>query len=275
MKISAVQFPVDSALGFDRFLEKNLNYFQQAVQNKSQLCLFPELASLDLIDFKKQLASQWQSLQEQDLFQKYIQIFKNLSTENNISVLGSSFPVIENNQIYNVAPMIFPDGKVILQKKIFLTPGEVEWNWSHGHQLHKFDFMGLKTCILICHDSEFPQISESLSRENVDLLLVPSMTENHSGLERVRFCSQARAIEHHCYAVVTGTTGVQKKDYTGQACLLTPRNLHFADLPEQIGRYNEAQVVHFNLDLDLLKKSKALSDTIFPCRDQRERRLTL
>ena len=49
--------------------------------------------------------------------------------------------------------------------------------------------------ILICHDSEFPQLSTKLLELKPQVIFVPSQTDGEFGRERVRATSRARAID--------------------------------------------------------------------------------
>jgi len=58
-------------------------------------------------------------------------------------------------------------------------------------------------------------------------------TDNKQGYQRVRFCSQARAIENQCYVVMSGNvgniTGIANMDMNyAQSCVLTPCDFPFA-----------------------------------------------
>lgn len=274
LKISLVQYPTDNFISFDQFIEKHDAWIEKAAAEKPDLLIFPELASLDLVDFKSPLDHQWETIGT-GLAEKYFSYIKSQAQKRGFWILGSSFPVKKFDGFYNVAPLYSPQGFEVLQDKIFLTPEEKnEWRWHSGHELHTFYFKGAKTCILICHDSEFPVISQKLSEIQPEILLVPSMTGDQAGVHRVRWCSQSRAIEHHCFAVVTGITdeGPGTREYVGQAALCTPQNPYF---PTEValGPLNKEALISYTLDMDLLKKTRADRDLVFPTRDQLARDL--
>ncbi|MDN3719096.1 hypothetical protein QW131_07430 [Roseibium salinum] len=64
--------------------------------------------------------------------------------------------------------------------------------------------------ILVCLDVEMPALSSLLARQDLDLLLVPSMTEKPSGYHRVFGCAKARAVELMCAVGVCGVVGASK-----------------------------------------------------------------
>lgn len=109
-----------------------------------------------------------------------------------------------NRHLYNRA-IIFTDGRVLHQDKLFLTPWEHEFR--AGKELYVFEMQGLRVAVVICLDIEVPEISSRLRGLNIDLLLVPSATETIYGSERVTRCASARAIELGCAVVVCPLVG--------------------------------------------------------------------
>jgi predicted amidohydrolase len=100
--------------------------------------------------------------------------------------------------IVNRAHLLLPDGRVIAQDKLCLTPLEknpLGWHLSRGDRIHIVNWRGLRLAILICLDIELPAVSARLAPHDVDLVLVPSMTQTLAGYNRVFSCARARATE--------------------------------------------------------------------------------
>lgn len=98
----------------------------------------------------------------------------------------------------NRALLILPDGRIAKHDKLVLTPSEKDpaaWNLATGETIEIVEWRGLKMATLICLDVEMPALSSLLAPQNLDLLLVPSMTGKLSGYSRVFGCAKARAIE--------------------------------------------------------------------------------
>ena len=64
-----------------------------------------------------------------------------------------------------------------------------------------------KIGILICYDSEFPELPRLLREQGMQLLFVPYMTDLQTGYHRVRYCAHARAIENEIYVAIAGSVG--------------------------------------------------------------------
>src|SRR3546814_12125368 len=61
--------------------------------------------------------------------------------------------------------------------------------------------------VLICYDSEFPELGRRLVDEGARIIFVPFCTDNRQGYMRVRYCAQARAVENQCFVVMWGNVG--------------------------------------------------------------------
>ncbi|MEX0760498.1 MAG: nitrilase-related carbon-nitrogen hydrolase, partial [Tistlia sp.] len=95
----------------------------------------------------------------------------------------------------NRAHLLLPDGRLLRQDKLCLTPGEKDpagWNLSTGDEVRIVEWRGVRLATLICLDVEMPALSSLLAPLDLDLLLVPSMTSKLSGYSRVFDCAKAR-----------------------------------------------------------------------------------
>src|SRR5690606_26365728 len=100
-------------------------------------------------------------------------------------IVSGSFQRMVDGEILNTAIFSNKNGEITLQDKLFLTPWEGKQGWSNGKKLHFIDVNGVKAVILICHDSEFPLISQAISKATPELIIVPSMTDDLYGYNRV------------------------------------------------------------------------------------------
>jgi predicted amidohydrolase len=71
------------------------------------------------------------------------------------------------------------------------------------------------------------------AKKGAQLIFVPVNTDTRTGYMRVRHCAQARCIENHVYAILSGCTGnlpqVENADiHYAQSCILTPVDSAFA-----------------------------------------------
>jgi len=275
-RVAAVQYPVLNGRGRTGFLQQLGHFVEKAKKHGARLIVFPELSVMDLVESRDGVASDQAKLARiaredtPEIFKAVIQ----LSRESGVAILAGSFPrqvqdVSGAAQIRNTAFLAFPDGKQILQDKLFLTPDEVAWGWQPGDELRVFEAPWGRTAILICYDSQFPSLSNQVAAFKPEVLLVPSMTGT-KGLERVRWTSQARAVEHHAYVVVAGAVNGKGDRYAAQAEIVTPQEEGFPGVMAT-GSLNQEAIVYGDLDLTLLRKSRDLTG-LYSTRDQAARK---
>ena len=121
-----------------------------------------------------------------------------------------------------------------MQEKLHPTPAERRW-WNikggEGATIIPTDCGPIG--VMICYDSEFPELARHLVDQGAVLLFVPFCTDERRGYLRVRYCSQARAIENQCYVVLSGVVGnlpnVENMDiHYAESCILTPSDFAFS-----------------------------------------------
>ncbi len=279
LRVSAVQYAVNGGSSISWLLERIEGFVEQAVRARSDIVVFPELFALDMLPAKPSditAAEEARLLRgiAAELNRGYFEFIGKLSGSLGVSILAGSVPRLEGDQIFNTACLAIPGsgGGLHFQDKVFLTYVERNlWNWSPGRELRRISAPWGRTVIPICYDVEVPGLSSELARFQPEVFLVPSCTEAIYGFERVKRTSQARAVEHFAYVVNVGTVGGgtgtpgMSAQY-GQANAYTPVEPGFAmTLPG--GPLNHEAIVHFDLDLDQLRKTR-LNVRAFPARDQ-------
>ena len=158
-----------------------------------------------------------------------------LAVRYNINIIGGSHPSLDaDGNIKNVGYAFLRDGAVHRQEKIHPTPDEVYWwNIKGGNKIGAINTDCGPIGILICYDSEFPELARHLVDQGAMILFVPFCTDERRGYLRVRYCCQARAVENQCYVVMSGLVGnlpdVENMDiHYAESCILTPSDMAFA-----------------------------------------------
>jgi predicted amidohydrolase/GNAT superfamily N-acetyltransferase len=190
-------------------LMEQAEYFIDAVSGyRSDFALFPEF-------FNAPLMAENNHLKEADAIrelarhtEEIVQKFSELSISYNINIITGSMPEIKDDRLYNVGYLCRRDGSVERYEKIHVTPDEAKvWGMQGGNQVKTFDTDCGKIGVLICYDSEFPELSRLMAEDGMEILFVPFLTDTQNGYSRVRHCSQARAIENECYVAIAGSVG--------------------------------------------------------------------
>lgn len=236
IRIGTVQFMQRKVSSFDEFIEY-VRYFVDVVADyKGDFVVFPELFTLQLLSIENQQLSPQESI---EALTKYTPMFKDAMREMalryNINIIGGSHPTrVESGRVENIAYVFLRDGSVHEQAKLHPTPNEEYWwNIEGGNDLNAIDTDCGPIGVLICYDSEFPELGRYLADQGIQILFVPFCTDERQSYLRVRYCCQARAVENQYYVVMSGNVGnlpnVANMDIQyAQSCILTPCDFPFA-----------------------------------------------
>ncbi|MEZ4938207.1 MAG: bifunctional GNAT family N-acetyltransferase/carbon-nitrogen hydrolase family protein [Crocinitomicaceae bacterium] len=243
-------------------LMQQAEYFIDAVSGyRSDFALFPEFFNAPLMAKNNHL-SEPEAIRELSTHtSEIVQIFSNLSISYNINIIAGSMPEMRNGKLYNVGYLCKRDGTVERYEKIHVTPDEAKvWGMQGGNDIKVFDTDCGKIGILICYDSEFPELSRLLADEGMDILFVPFLTDTQNGYSRVRHCAQARAIENECYVAIAGSVGnlpnVHNMDIQfAQSMVFTPCDFAFpTNGIKAEATPNSEMILIADVDIDLLRE---------------------
>ena len=236
VRIGSVQYLQRRVSSFKEFLSI-VEYFVDVVADyKGDFVVFPELFALQLLSIEDQELTPLESI---EALTKYTPDFKqalrDMALRYNINIIGGSHPTImANGRVENIAYIFLRDGTVHEQPKIHPTPNEVYWwNIEGGDSLKAIETDCGPIGVLVCYDSEFPELSRHLTDQGISILFVPFCTDERQSYLRVRYCCQARAVENQIYVVMSGNVGnlpnVHNMDIQyAQSCILTPCDFPFS-----------------------------------------------
>jgi predicted amidohydrolase len=243
-------------------LMQQAEYFIDAVSAyRSDFALFPEFFNAPLMADNNHLPES-QAIRELAKFTpKIVDKFSELAISYNINVITGSMPEMRDGLLYNVGYICKRDGTKERYEKLHVTPDEAKvWGMQGGHELKTFNTDCGKIGVLICYDSEFPELSRLLADEGMDILFVPFLTDTQNGYSRVRHCAQARAIENECYVAIAGSVGnlpkVNNMDIQyAQSMVFTPCDFSFpANGIKAEATTNTEMILIADVDLSLLRE---------------------
>ena len=152
-----------------------------------------------------------------------------LPTRHGVALLAGTWPARTPAGWTNRAHLLLPDGRLVVQDKLCLTPSEQDaeaWRLDPGREIRIVEWQGLRIAMLVCLDIEQPALAALLQDADLDLLLVPSMTRQASGHARVMACAKARAVELTTTVAAVGCIGSIPADpprpNTGGAAVYLP-----------------------------------------------------
>ena len=236
VRIATCQLQARAVSGFDEFM-RHIEYFVDVASDyEADFICFPELFTLMLLSAEPKELSPLEAIERLSEFTPQIRdALSEMALAYNINIIGGSHPTrMEDGDIHNVAYVCLRDGSIHAQEKIHPTPNEAYWwNIKGGDSIDAIPTDCGPIGVLICYDSEFPELARRLVDEGARIIFVPFCTDSRQGYMRVRYCAQARAIENQCFTVLSGNVGnlpnVGNMDIQyAQSCILTPCDFPFA-----------------------------------------------
>jgi predicted amidohydrolase len=240
VRLGLIQWQMRPYNGLDDLMQQ-VEYFVDSVSAyRSDFAVFPEFFNAPLMA-KYNHMHEPQAIRELAKYTKEIvKKLQQLSISYNINIISGSLERYE---------------------KIHVTPDEAKiWGMQRGNKLQTFETDSGKIGVLICYDSEFPELSRLLADEGMDILFVPFLTDTQNGYSRVRLCAQARAVENECYVAIAGSVGnlpnVNNMDIQyAQSAVFTPCDFSFpSNGIKAEATTNTEMILVADVDLSLLRE---------------------
>ncbi len=236
IRVGTVQYMQRRVHSFEEFISFVAYFVDVVADYKGDFVVFPELFTLQLLSIESQELSPVESIEALTKYTpKLKDAMRDMALRYNINIIGGSHPTrVESGRVENISYVFLRDGTIHEQPKIHPTPNEEYWwNIEGGSTLNAIDTDCGPIGVLICYDSEFPELARHLTDQGIHILFVPFCTDERQSYLRVRYCCQARAVENQIYVVMSGNVGnlpnVANMDIQyAQSCILTPCDFPFA-----------------------------------------------
>jgi predicted amidohydrolase/GNAT superfamily N-acetyltransferase len=277
IRVCAAQYQMRRIASWDDFEQQVEFFVSTAEQYSCHFLLFPELFTVQLFStLPTGLRSTEAIAALADMTDRYRKMFTDMATRSGLFILGGTHPVQTAHGIRNVAHLFTPTGGVYTQEKLHVTPNErSEYGIQPGEGLRIFDTGYARIAIVVCYDIEFPELARLLTLAGVEVLFVPFSTDERKAYLRVRYTSQARAVENVVYVVLAGNIGnlPQVENFLinyGQAVVCTPSDFPFpTNAIAGIADSNTETVVICDLDLSSLEQARQMG-SVRQLRDRRQ-----
>ena len=271
VRVASVQFQVRKVETFEDFM-KQVEYFVDIASDyKADFVVFPELYTLALLSAESKKHTPEEAIRKiTDYTKPYVSAMNKMAMSYNINIIGGSHPSLVEDKLKNISYVFLRGGEVHTQEKIHPTPTErYWWNMEGGDDLNVIQTDCGPIGVLICYDSEFPELARHLADQGALLLFVPFCTDVRQGYLRVKYCSQARAIENQMYVATSGVVGnlpdVEDMDiHYASSHIMTPCDFPFArDGIAAEATENTESIIFADLnlnDLHLARKSGSVQN---------------
>jgi predicted amidohydrolase/GNAT superfamily N-acetyltransferase len=260
-RIGLIQWEMRPFANFEALCEQ-IEFFVDAVSGyHSDFVLFPELFMAPLMaDFNHQTEAQ--AIRSLATFTEPLRRkFIDYAIAYNVNIITGSMPFIRHGELYNVGYLCRRDGSIERYSKIHVTRNEVaSWGIVGGNKVKVFDTDAGKIGVLVCYDSEFPELARLQAMEGMEILFIPFLTDTQNAFTRIKTCAQARAIENECFVAIAGCVGNLPKVHNmdiqyAQSGVFTPADFAFpTNGIKAEATTNTEAVLIVDVELDLLKK---------------------
>ncbi len=276
VRICTVQYMLKKIDSFEDFASQCEYFVDVAALDNSDFVVFPETFTIQLLSFMDETIPGKQVRRLAEYTEDYIRLFSMLAVKHNVNIVGGSHFVEENELLYNVSYLFRRDGTIDRQYKLHITPDERKW-WAiqPGSELKVFDTDCGKIAVLICYDTQFPELCRMAVDRGARIIFTPFCTDDRQGYLRVRYCAQARAIENEVYTVISGTVGnlthVPRSDTMyAQSGIFSPSDFPFSR-DGIVGECsaNIETVVIGEVDLEILRRNR-VTGTVTHLKDRRK-----
>lgn len=237
VRVATVQYGLRGLSGPDAF-ERQVDYFVTSAANYGcNFVVFPELFPMQLLSAGERLPAADAMAAIDAATPRFAAFMASLAQQHRINIIAGSHPVrIASGATRNRCHVFLRDGTAHHRDKLHPTPSERDAWGIEGGTARDADVIPTDCGpigIMICYDSEFPELPRRLVDQGAEILFVPYCTDDRRGHLRVRYCCAARAVENQCYVVTAGVTGnlpnVFNMDiHHAESAILTPSDMPFA-----------------------------------------------
>ncbi len=276
VRISCVQFQVRKVSSFEDFIRQVEYFVDIASDYKADFVMFPELYTLALLSAETKKHTPEESLYKISSYtEPYVKAMQEMAMSYNINIIGGSHPTLVDEKIKNISYVFLRGGEVHQQAKIHPTPVEkFWWDMKGDDNLNVIQTDCGPIGVLICYDSEFPELARHLADQGALMLFVPFCTDERQGYLRVKYCAQARAVENQIFVATAGVVGnipdVENMDiHYAASQIMTPCDFPFArdGIAAEAAANNET-IIFADLNLDDLILARK-SGTVQNFKDRR------
>jgi predicted amidohydrolase len=265
VRVAAVQYGQRRVAGFDGFAAQVEEFVRIAADYGSDFVVFPELFTLQLLSAEPRMLDPAAAVERLSRHTgEFTALLQRLAEQYRIHVVGGTHPTrTPEGALRNICYVATRDGALHRRDKLHITPSETgSWAVGGGDSAGVIETDAGPVGVMVCYDSEFPELGRHLTDQGALILFVPYCTDLRSGHLRVRYSCQARAVENQVYVVAAGNVGhcpnVANFDIQyAQSAVFTPCDVPFP--PEGIAAEAAPQVeqlVFADLDLAALQQAR-------------------
>ncbi|MEL6200954.1 MAG: carbon-nitrogen hydrolase family protein [Pseudomonadota bacterium] len=267
VRIASVQMALETPSSSASYFNRLEHFVRVASEYGADFVCFPEHITLPLLACEPEMVPADKAV---DVLTGYTDAWKDWLAKSavkfGLNIIGGSHAGrFDDGTAHNVSFFAHRGGGIEAVTKIHPTPDERDvWGIAGGDGIAPIETDCGPIGLLICYDSEFPELSRRLiDPSEISILFVPYLTDTRAGHLRVTYCCHARAIENQFYVVTSGFVGnitnvANLEMAYAQSVILTPNDHGFAR--DGIAAQAEPQVeqmIFADLDMATLIEARA------------------
>ena len=133
--------------------------------------------------------------------------FCRLARDNGVWLIPGSIYERDGSDIFNVAPVINPDGRIVARYRKIFPFYPYEQGVAPGKDFCVFDVPGVgRIGLSICYDIWFPEVQRTLAFMGAEILIAPSLTNTIDRDVELAFV-RANAAANQCYMINVNGAG--------------------------------------------------------------------
>lgn len=184
-----------------------------------------------------------------------------IAKENKVYLFGATYILDENNKPTNVGFLFDNEGKLLLlQRKIVLTPPELEFGFVSGDSINIIDTEFGRIAILVCKDALHRYAAwffDELMKAEVDIVLVPSssITVSERSINLWVDTLKTMSMLFNVFIVAPGTVGLNGIDGSqsfGNSIVVSPLKVVLAQ-----GSKDKKEILFATLEKEDLEKLRS------------------
>jgi predicted amidohydrolase len=223
-------------------LKKTEKFISEAVKQKADFIITPEISSLFSLD-KKYLIKICKSMSD-DIYLKGVKFLAKKYKK--WILIGSLIIKVSKNGLVNRSILIDKNGKVrtyydkIHMYDVVLSKREKYYEsktFLAGNKIKSYKLPWGKLGLSICYDLRFPNLYRKLSKTGALFLSIPSAFTETTGRRHWHSLLKARAIENFCYifAPAQGGTHYNGRKTFGHSMIISPDGKILKELKKSEG----------------------------------------
>lgn len=224
LKVALVQFSVSA--NKEKNVEGICRFIKEAAEKGAKLVCLPECFNAPYgIKYFKDYA--------EDIPGYTSTVLSQSAKQNNVYLIGGSFPERNNGKLYNTCLVYGPNGELLAKhRKVHLfdidIPGKITFKesaaLSAGNSLTMFNLDKWKIGIGICYDIRFPLMANIYAEKGCQLLVYPGSFNMTTGPAHWELLQKARAVDNQLYVAGVSPARDENSSYVswGHSSLVNP-----------------------------------------------------